>query len=463
MTDKSSICIIDEETGFIDNPSKINNTPVSAHSPSSSDNANHRPNNKYVAIAAASILLLAIASSAGWLAIRGGQADQETVAATPAAAPSARTPRHERRNLLTFGDEFVTNEDLGIEMSKGLKVRLIATSKENVKYTNGSESQIKYHEQSDAAGIIPLNPAYPLEDGYVYVTNSEMDDGEGGVYGIYFDKHGNIVEYKALLTDTTKNCGGGLSPWHTWISCEEYEDGQCWQVDPNPDSPNHQNPMKTRLGGDGGRYESVAVDNTDPMKPVFYTTEDHAEGALRRFAANGNTWDTLHSDGETTFLHIIDDTTYEWTTDEKEARDSAEKYYRNSEGIQYHDGKLYFMAKKDQKLLVLNLQRGTYETETTGMKFYGEGSFDNQPDQHLFGPSRKWIYFTEDGGDSPGVYARRGTDGAYYTLFQGVPGVYENDETVGIAVSPDGMRFYAGIQDEGLIFEFTREDGLAFE
>ena len=48
---------------------------------------------------------------------------------------------------------------------------------------------------SDAAGIIPLNPDNPLEDGYVYVANSEEGDGQGGVYGLYFDKDGNVADY----------------------------------------------------------------------------------------------------------------------------------------------------------------------------------------------------------------------------------------------------------------------------
>lgn len=33
---------------------------------------------------------------------------------------------------------------------------------------------------------------------------------------------GDLVKYKALLTGTTWNCGGGLTPWNTWISCEEH-------------------------------------------------------------------------------------------------------------------------------------------------------------------------------------------------------------------------------------------------
>ncbi|KAL7549365.1 hypothetical protein ACHAWF_014643 [Thalassiosira exigua] len=411
---------------------------------------NHRFAKAIAAVSSA--LLLAAALSARLAAANGGN-----------AGIRARSLKPTTRTLAFFGNELKTNEELGIELSEGLNVRVIANTGEKVQYADGGESALKYHEASDAAGIVPLDPNNPLQDGYVYVTNSEMSDEEGGVYGIYFDRHGNVEEYKVLLPGTTDNCGGGLTPWHTWVSCEEYEDGQCWQVDPNPNGPNHDNPQVTVLGGEGGRYESVAVDDRNSQRPIFFTTEDHERGAMRRFVANGRGWDALHSDGETTFLRILDDGTYEWTADEEAARDSAEKYYRNSEGVNYHDGKLYFMAKKDQKLLVLDLENSTYEAETTGMKFYGEGSFGDQPDQGLFGPTEKWLYFTEDGGSTPGVYARRGHDGTYFTMFQSIEDVYDDDETIGIALSPDNTKFYAGFQEKGVIFEFTRQDGQPFE
>ena len=76
----------------------------------------------------------------------------------------------------------------------------------------------------------------------------------GGVYGLYFNEDGEVTDYKTLLGGTNWNCSGGLSPWNTWISCEETSGGQCWQVDPDPWSINHETPMETLLGGDGGRY-----------------------------------------------------------------------------------------------------------------------------------------------------------------------------------------------------------------
>lgn len=45
--------------------------------------------------------------------------------------------------------------------------------------------------------------------------------------------------------------------WNTWVSCEEADGGQCWQIDPNPESPFHNSPKETLLGGNGGRFETV--------------------------------------------------------------------------------------------------------------------------------------------------------------------------------------------------------------
>jgi hypothetical protein len=375
----------------------------------------------------------------------------------PTTAPPTNQPTVS--NPYFFGDEFVTVEELGIQMSKGLNVRLIARTGQKVQYANGDESNDPWHTRSDAAGIVPLDPENPLEGGYVYMSNSEANDDEGGgVYGLYFTKDGEITEYEPLLTGTRYNCGGGLTPWNTWVSCEEDEGGQCWQVDPV-----ERRAQETKLGGDkGGWYESVACDDRVYDNPVFFTTEDEEDGALRRFVAQQHGWDALHSDGEESFLNILDDTTFEWTTDEGVGRNSAKKYFPNAEGIQVHEGKVYFMSKEFQRMIILDLEEMTYTTESTGKKFYGEGSFGGQPDQNLFGPSRKYLYFTEDGSTDPGIYARY-NDGTYFTMFQAIKGgVHTDDETIGIALSPDNKRFYAGFQD-GWIFEFTREDGLRFE
>ena len=65
-----------------------------------------------------------------------------------------------------------------------------------------------------------------------------------------------------------------------------------------------------------------------------------------------------------------------------------------------------------------------------------------------FSPTRKYIYFTEEGSSTPGVYARFGKDGTYFTLFQAISGD-TSSSSIGIALSPDNKHFYAGFQVSG--------------
>jgi len=110
----------------------------------------------------------------------------------------------------------------------------------------------------------------------------------------------------------------------------------------------------------------VAVDNRVPENPVFFVTEDRLYPVLRRFVANGNGWGALASEGTTTFLRLLDGSRYEWTADEEAARANGHKYFPNSEGISYHDGKLYFMPKEQRRIIILDLDGNTYEVEYTG-------------------------------------------------------------------------------------------------
>ena len=89
-------------------------------------------------------------------------------------------------------------------MSKGITVRVLARANSKVNYDNGEKSELPFHRSPDGAVVLPLN------SGYVYVSNSKAPKGKGGgVYGLYFDRDGHVVEYKALLNGTTMNCGGG--------------------------------------------------------------------------------------------------------------------------------------------------------------------------------------------------------------------------------------------------------------
>ena len=121
------------------------------------------------------------------------------------------------------------------------------------------------------------------------MSNSEIrkNRSRGGVGAITFDKDGSVVDYRMVLDGTKSNCGGGRTPWGAWISCEEVNRGQLYQVDPagqiHPNGP-------ITLGSDGSFFESFAYDVRNPLVPHFFVTEDRRNGALQRFAPSDPDW-----------------------------------------------------------------------------------------------------------------------------------------------------------------------------
>jgi len=376
------------------------------------------------------------------------------------------------------GDLSVVDPNLGIRLCKGMSARVIAQANQPVRLANGSMSTIPFHSMPDGAAIIPMDD----DGGYVYISNSEMTEKKGGVYGLYFNKHGDIVDYKQLLSGTTRNCSGGKTTWNTWLSCEEYGRGQCWQVDPK----DQRSPQVTKLGGSGGNYEAVAVDHRRRRQPIFYVTEDSEFGALRRYmppysqATNEpfTGWDTLHQEGgSTSYLQFLDNSRFTWTNDEQAARNSQAQYYPNVEGVDFdsENGELYFVSKKKQVLFVLNLLARTYTTTTTKFgTLQGGGEFKQGPD-HI-ATHGDYLYLTEDSGTSVGAYALHKPTGKRYAMFEAYTGKYHGDETTGLQISSDGTKMYAAFQDCGCsgsnsgtnpncgcLLEFSRDDGRSFD
>jgi secreted PhoX family phosphatase len=292
------------------------------------------------------------------------------------------------------------------------------------------------------------------------VSNSEGSNGSGGVYGLYFDRQGRPRDYKTLLSGTTWNCNGGLTPWQTWVSCEEHPGGQCYQVDPK----GVKQAEKTVLGGlAGGQFEAMAVNNDNPTTPTFYVTEDKSNGAIRRFRPSVMTpgWDMLHAQGKLDYLEFRNGTTFRWTSSLTAGRQSAYNYYWNVEGIAYREGRLLFASKVQKELFIVDLKRNTWKkTSTVTGPLAGGGELDGEPDQ-LFLDSANVFYIAEDESAHPGLFVLH--QGKYYSLLQMDASYYEEDEITGVAFSPDGEMIFFCAQHNGYLFRVRRIDGKPFE
>ncbi len=139
--------------------------------------------------------------------------------------------------------------------------------------------------------------------------------GGGGTSTLVVGRHGEAESEHISLGGTAINCSGGITPWHTWLTCEETEDkagtngytkdhGFIFEVDPYDDRHN-EDPVPLKAMG-RFQHEAVAV---DPHTGIVYETEDAFVaplGGFYRFLPRRprGGWGSLRAGGELQALHI---------------------------------------------------------------------------------------------------------------------------------------------------------------
>ena len=322
----------------------------------------------------------------------------------------------------------------------------------------------------------------------LFDSGKGMNPGLGGTSTLIYDEESEaVLEQYLSLAGTYRNCAGGVTPWGSWITCEEdvtkangesilKDHGYVFEVP--SDAKGIVDPLPIRAMG-RFNHEAVAV---DPVSGCVYLTEDRHDGLLYRFIPNEK--ENLMAGGQLQALAIRDQKaldTRNWDTptvprnesmkvywidlDDVEAPEDDLRYrgfeqgaarFARGEGIWMGEGELFFACTNGGPenfgqvfRYKLSSKEGTNDEdlEPAALELYAESndkSVLHMCDNLTIAP---WgdVLLCEDNGELNHI---RGIsrNGDIYTL---ACNRSSDSEFAGLVFSPSGKTLFVNIQENG--------------
>ena len=321
-------------------------------------------------------------------------------------------------------------DELGLRLPERFRARVVARGGEPV------ADGYRWHEASDGSATFPTG-----DGGWILVSNSETLDG--GVSAIRFTRAGEPAGAYRVLGGTSQNCSGGGTPWGTWLSCEEVEDGHVWESDP---SGRHAAVRRPALGT--FRHEAAAV---DPAGRRVYLTEDLVDGGLYRFTPSR--WPDLSEGlleiawvgrhGDVRWLRVPDPAARSRPT-RRQVRRSTQ--FKRGEGIWLDGHTLYVATTADHRV-------HAYDTRLERIRVVYDGLASREAPllrvDQLTATRAGEVFVCEDIATDEIDIGLIEPSGRVSRFLSATGPQHEGSELTGVAFDPSGSRMYFSSQRAG--------------
>ncbi len=339
------------------------------------------------------------------------------------------------------------------------------------------------------------------EPGQAFQQDRAYDNaGSGGCTNLVFDrKKQQFVSAKASLSGTVKNCAGGVTPWNSWLSCEEtvagpgevQENGRRFEkehgfvFDVPVDGVTDPQPIKSL-----GRFshEALAVDQDSG---AVYLTEDATTAGLYRLTpdqptdlAAGGRFEMLAAKStpdcrrqmqrnqilDVHWVEVPDRLrahspgTNDGSGVYRQGKQRGGLTFARLEGCAMHDGRVFVTATSGGDAQSGQVWQYDPAEEQLKLLFESPGSdILDMPDNMTVSP-RGGILLCEDGDRIPQRMHVLTTSGKLFALASnnmvlngahGHTGDFRGSEWAGATFSADGKWLFANLQKPGVTFAIT--------